>query len=407
MQKNRKARRIWQFPWGYSESFMITTGLMLVGFMLEFFSAGNIVQLPAYPLNLILLAAFIGYLTLTQIYVKGPVMTWLSSVPAAIASMTVFTFLILLMGFIPQGEPQGFGGKIGLHHIHTGKPYIITAVFMLTVLGYTIINRLRKKMSIRNFAFFLNHAGLFIIITAGSVGSSDMLRLSMPVKEGETSNIAFPDRQHQAKMPFSISLKSFTFEEYPPELMIYDANTGYPIIRKGSKFPFVVEGKKGKLLDYDFEVKKFIAYSVPEGEGYVYTEQFGSTHAALISIGKENIQTEGWISCGNFMFHPRYLSISEQHILGMAPPKTQRYVSVVSIERDGKTVTENAEIIVNKPLKEGQWKIYQSSYDGEMGRWSELSVFEVIRDPWLPVVYTGIFMMLLGSVYLLWVGRKL
>jgi len=357
--------------------------------------------------NLFLLLAFVSYLLLTQIFVKGPVMNWLSSVPAAMAVMTVFTFLILLMGFIPQGEPKGFGGKIGLNHIHTSKPYIIIAVFMLTVLGYTIIRRMRQKLSLKNFAFFLNHGGLFIILAAASLGSSDLLRLKMPVIQGQYSDIAFPNQTHQAKMPFGIHLKSFSIEEYPPELLIFDAKDGYPIIEKGSKLPFIEEGKTGNILGFDFEIVSFISYAIPMGEGYVYTEQFGSTHAALVRISKGNITTEDWISCGNFMFQPRYIILDQHHVLGMASPKTKRYVSVVDIERDGKIVTENAEISVNNTLKEGQWKIYQFSYDSELGRWSQMSIFEVIRDPWLPVVYIGIFMVLLGSVYLVWVGRRL
>ena len=33
-----------------------------------------------------------------------------------------------------------------------------------------------------------------------------------------------------------------------------------------------------------------------------------------------------------------------------------------------------------------------------MGKWSNLSVFELVKDPWLPVVYIGIFMLLFGAV---------
>jgi hypothetical protein len=35
-----------------------------------------------------------------------------------------------------------------------------------------------------------------------------------------------------------------------------------------------------------------------------------------------------------------------------------------------------------------------------MGKWSEVSVFELVRDPWLPAVYTGIFLMLAGAACL-------
>lgn len=33
-----------------------------------------------------------------------------------------------------------------------------------------------------------------------------------------------------------------------------------------------------------------------------------------------------------------------------------------------------------------------------MGRWSNSSIFELVTDPWLPMVYTGIALLLLGAV---------
>ena len=57
-------------------------------------------------------------------------------------------------------------------------------------------------------------------------------------------------------------------------------------------------------------------------------------------------------------------------------------------------------IRVNKPLSVRGWKIYQYSYDEAMGGMSDISIFELVRDPWLPFVYLGIFMMLAGAVCL-------
>jgi hypothetical protein len=42
--------------------------------------------------------------------------------------------------------------------------------------------------------------------------------------------------------------------------------------------------------------------------------------------------------------------------------------------------------------------IYQYGYDESMGKYSRQSVFELVRDPWLPLVYTGIFMLLAGAL---------
>lgn len=63
-------------------------------------------------------------------------------------------------------------------------------------------------------------------------------------------------------------------------------------------------------------------------------------------------------------------------------------------------ISQRDTIRVNKPLSVRGWKIYQYSYDETMGKESDISVFELVRDPWLPFVYAGIFMMLAGAVWL-------
>ena len=45
-------------------------------------------------------------------------------------------------------------------------------------------------------------------------------------------------------------------------------------------------------------------------------------------------------------------------------------------------------------------------YDEKEGRWSRLSLIEAVRDPWLPVVYCGFFMIMAGSVLFFWQGIK-
>ena len=56
---------------------------------------------------------------------------------------------------------------------------------------------------------------------------------------------------------------------------------------------------------------------------------------------------------------------------------------------------------VNKPVEVDGWKIYQYGYDTQMGAMSQYSILELISDPWLPLVYTGIYMMLVGAVLMM------
>ena len=52
------------------------------------------------------------------------------------------------------------------------------------------------------------------------------------------------------------------------------------------------------------------------------------------------------------------------------------------------------------------WKLYQAGYDESAGRWSTLSLVEAVRDPWLPSVYVGFFMIMAGNVLFFWKGVK-
>lgn len=80
-----------------------------------------------------------------------------------------------------------------------------------------------------------------------------------------------------------------------------------------------------------------------------------------------------------------------------ATPK--RFASDVTVyTKNGESI--DAVIEVNKPLKVGRWKIYQYDYDEEKGTESRISVLELVSDPWLPFILTGIYMMLAGALCL-------
>ena len=83
----------------------------------------------------------------------------------------------------------------------------------------------------------------------------------------------------------------------------------------------------------------------------------------------------------------------------------QRFYSDVTVYLESKKVND-AIIEVNKPFEIDGWKIYQLSYDESKGRWSEVSIFQLVKDPWLPVVYTGILMMVIGAICMFTMAKK-
>ena len=84
----------------------------------------------------------------------------------------------------------------------------------------------------------------------------------------------------------------------------------------------------------------------------------------------------------------------------------RRFASDIQIlTQTGKNIQTTVE--VNKPVEVDGWKIYQYGYDTQMGAMSQTSILELVSDPWLPLVYTGIYMMLAGAVCMfLFGGRK-
>ena len=75
----------------------------------------------------------------------------------------------------------------------------------------------------------------------------------------------------------------------------------------------------------------------------------------------------------------------------------KRFASEVNImTKSGKNI--HTTIDVNKPVEVEGWKIYQYGYDTAAGPQSQISIFELVRDPWLPLVYIGIGLMLAGAL---------
>lgn len=83
----------------------------------------------------------------------------------------------------------------------------------------------------------------------------------------------------------------------------------------------------------------------------------------------------------------------------------KRFASDIQIlTQTGKNIQTTVE--VNKPAEVDGWKIYQYGYDTQMGAMSQTSILELVSDPWLPLVYTGIYMMLAGAVCMFVFGNR-
>jgi len=319
--------------------------------------------------------------------------------------------LVIIMGLTRQMAPSttvthgGLLSGLGFMQMTVSWPFMLLFLYFLSVLGLVTIHKI-SRFRLKDIPFILNHAGLFITLLAAILGNGDLQRLRMTASLEGPEWRATDDAGEMIELPLAIELKSFTIDEYPPKLLAIDNTTGKALPENNPENILVETAPlSGSLLDWDIEVTNSLPMAACvrgiDTMNFVAFHSEGATTALMVKARHKTNGTEksGWVSCGSFMFPYVSLPLSDSVSLVMPEPEPKRFASEVTVyTKEGERT--DALIEVNKPLSIGGWKIYQLSYDETKGKWSRTSIFELVKDPWLPVVYAGILMMLLGSVCL-------
>ena len=418
---SNSTRRIWEQPWGYIEGFVVALGVVLAGLMLQL-TIGNIdPTLFASPLNLILGALFvIGLLVVHFVAGKNRIVRWLSGVYSTIPSIVVLVILCVILGVLPQFSfntpkehlPPNIFSSLGWYNMTTSWPFVLSCFYMLIILGFTTLKRTRQKHTWRDIGFYLNHLGLFIALLGGILGSADLVRLTMTVQEGNVEWRALDNQNDIKELSLAIQLDTFIIEEYEPKLVVIEDETGRMLPAERPESYMVEEiGKTTTLAGITIEILDYIPDAVifrdSTFSNVVPMKMSGATAAVKVKASKPGIDTpaEGWVTNGSYLFPHSLLRVDDIVSIAMPPQEVKKYSSHVTLfTEDG--LTKNAVIEVNKPLSIDNWMIYQYSYDDSMGKYSDTSVFELVRDPWLKVVYIGIFMLMAGALFIFIAGPK-
>ena len=233
-----------------------------------------------------------------------------------------------------------------------------------------------------------------------------MQRLKMTIHKSSPEWRATNDQGLVIEMPLAIQLKDFKIYEYPPKLMLVDAKTGDPIPKeKPTTILLDSTFTTGNLQGWSVKLNKRIDEAAPlmtrDTTNYLPWHSSGAMSAVNITATSPNgkLTKTGWVTCGSYHFPYQVLSLDGKVCIAMPEREPQRYLSRVELMTQA-GLHAFADIEVNHPLSVEGWKIYQLSYDTSMGRWSETSVLELVKDPWLPYVYVGLGMMMLGAVFM-------
>ena len=397
----------------YKYSLLITGISLFLGIALQYFTGTIPKEWFSFPNNIILGLVFIFVNTLLFFLFKQKNFINLhSSVPFAIVSSVTLGVLTIGLGSIhldasQPGTPE-FLLRLGLDNITRTWYFALIFLMVLTNLWLAILKRalvFQKK----NATFLLNHFGLWLKLFAGVLGQGDLVRLTMDLHKDKTEWRAKDVEGHIHELPIALELKNFNIDIYPNKVYIIDRE-GTPLpANKPQSFMLEKDSSSMTILDWKITLHQYLSHAIPVNEKEFATNpMWGSTNAAKVTVQniKTNETTTEWLAAGNFQFPPKTITLDSNHIIVMAPAEAQKFESDVLVYQKNKEDIREEKIEVNHPIKVDGWKIYQVSYDERFGRWSELSVVELILDPWLPVVYIGIFILMAGSVAFLFKSRK-
>lgn len=404
---------MWTKPWGLKEGIAVGGGLFATGILLQAALGPVGWALFAAPVNVVVLTGYLSLLAAVHLLRRQVYLfRWLSSYTAAIAALAWAAGMAVLMGLtrqLPAGHPAQ--GLPGFTQMLSQWSFVLIYLWLTTSLGLTI---LRAGFPLRpsKLPFWLSHAGLFLAMVCATLGHADMQRLKMTAQTGKAEWRATDEAGRLHELPLAVELQEFTIDEYPPKLMLVDNATGEVLPAGRPAHILLEEGVlQGALPGWEVTIVKLLPFaaSFATADSVRYTEfhSIGAAAAALVRARNTEDGTirKGWVSCGSFVFPYKALRLDEAVSLVMPDREPRRFASAVKVYTESGLIRTDT-IEVNRPLEVEGWKVYQLSYDETKGRWSDVSVFELVRDPWLPGVYTGIWMLFAGAACLFFQFRK-
>lgn len=403
----------WQKKWEHEQNIVLFTGLLASLFAVEFTTNGQGISAPQFPQNVYFLLGFIAAGSI--IYFLPPftiLKNWLLSHYFAIWSINYLGMMVMLAGFIPQEKSWALDhptiARWGFFHLVESYPFVI----LLLLICWSLFCVLLKYLTVFSWEHLpkvLNHGGLFLALTAAIFGAGDRQRLIINLQLGEVNWQGHPPDYPSRKidLPFALKLETFTVDEYDPELSFIDG-AGKIVHRCG----VLAANLRGTII-CEFQQKNLVLQSFMSNgfsvDGkFVPTNHLGTTPVAEISIynSKSNqLESQGRVVTGSMLIPTEYFPFNSKLRLAIMPSKVKHFAS------KGHFYTpEGAQgefhLAVNHPFFLKGFHLYQYGYDEKRGKWSELSIVEAISDPWLPLAYGGMFMVLIGVICLALGNRR-
>lgn len=126
----------------------------------------------------------------------------------------------LVVGLFPQlsamevAQKSGLFARLGCYQFTSSWIFVAGLFVLLTHLGMITLRR-GFTLGRNRWRFVLNHAGLWLALFAGFLGSAEEQTLRIPVFKRLANNEAFTEQGAKVYLPEALRLTDFTVEYYP------------------------------------------------------------------------------------------------------------------------------------------------------------------------------------------------
>ena len=169
----------------------------------------------AFPINFALLASLIAICVVVEReYGKRQWVKLLRSTDLSIILLCLIAAWCVAGGCVPQTDAVSSGWlyRTGLTQFATSLPFVGLLALLLVQLTMIIIHRLRRPARQWGFTFIAAHAGLWLALAAGLMGSADMKDLRCIAMRGQETRTAYDKKGRINALPYAVELKDFRVE---------------------------------------------------------------------------------------------------------------------------------------------------------------------------------------------------
>jgi len=327
-----------------------------------------------------------------------------STVKLAIWLLSIIAFFSLVGTFIPQST------------VYSSWWFVLLLVLFSLNLTVCLLNRFSLRH--RTLGSFLAHSSILIILSGALIGILFGQKDYLKIGKGQEVD-SFICRGEKVSLGFSIRLNDFIYNENidPKEkLLVYKRIKS----EKGvCDMPDALGGKKTQGLlaqmpvnlgieqvigntGYKIKAIRYVSDFVMDTSTKVVSSRSARPDNPAIEV--ELKDPKGGIK--NIWVFARFPDMHQQAsgdfqiLYNWAPRRPKDFISKVTILKAGKEILSR-DIQVNAPLNFAGYNFFQSSYDSQDLSWTGL---QVVKDPGVPVIYSGFVLLILGLVMIFYVS---